>query len=89
MHLHLPNAPERFASRTQTVRELFWILALGALIVFAFFLMLGALDPAEVAGLTIGVCVLAALWVVHAWLGRRHAGEHDERLIRARERRGF
>jgi uncharacterized membrane protein len=89
MQLHLPRAPEKVLMRTQTLRELFWILALGALMVFAFFLLLGALDPAEVAGLTIGVCVLAALWVVHAWLGRRSASEHDERLIRARERRGF
>jgi hypothetical protein len=85
----MPHAPERLTARTQTIRELFWILALGALIVFAFFLVLGALNPSEVVGLTIGVCVLALLWVVHAWVGRKHAGEHDERLVRARERRGF
>ena len=74
----------------RTLRELFWVLALGTLLVFAFFTVLGAIDPGAVIGLTIGVCVLAALWVVHAFLQSRHAAEaHDERLVHARERRGF
>ena len=74
----------------QTLRELFWVLALGVLLVFAFFAVLGAIDPGAVVGLTIGVCVLAALWVLHAYLQSRHKGEaHDERLVHARERRGF
>ena len=89
MQLHMPHAPERLTMRMRVVRELFWILALGTLLVFGFFTLLGALDPAEVAGLTAGVCVLAALWVVHAYLARRASDAHDERLIRARERRGF
>jgi hypothetical protein len=43
-----------------------------------------------VIGLTLGVCGLAALWVVHAWVQSRHASERrDERLMHARERRGF
>ena len=74
----------------RTFRELFWVLALGTLLVFAFFTVLGAIDPGAVIGLTIGVCVLAALWVVHAYLQSRHAeGARDERLVHARERRGF
>jgi len=72
-----------------TVRDLFWIGALGVLMVFGFFLVLGALKPAEVAGLTAGVVALGALWVVHAFLQARQAGLRDERLVRARERRGF
>ena len=74
----------------QTLRELFWVLALGVLLVFGFFLVLGAIEPGAVVGLTAGVCVLAALWVVHAWLQSRHRGEaRDDRLVHARERRGF
>ena len=74
----------------QTMRELFWVLALGVLLVFGFFLVLGAIDPSAMIGATVGVCVLAGLWVVHAWLQSRHRGEgHDERLVHARERRGF
>ena len=71
-----------------TLNDLFWVVALGVLLVFAFFLVLGALDPAEVAGLTGAVIVLAVLWVVHAYLQSRHR-ERDPRIVQARERRGF
>ena len=70
-------------------RDLFWIAALGVLLVFGFFLVLGALKPSEVAGLSLAVLGLAVLWVVHAWLQARHAVGRDPRIIRARERRGF
>ena len=74
----------------QTMRELFWVLALGTLLVFGFFTVLGAIDPGAVIGLTIGVCVLAGMWVVHAWLQSRAAAQaRDARLVHARERRGF
>ena len=49
---------------------------------------LGALAFTGLTGFN--VCVLAALWVVHAWIQSRHAAEaRDERLVHARERRGF
>jgi membrane protein implicated in regulation of membrane protease activity len=70
-------------------RDLFWIAALGVLLVFGFFAMLGALKPGEVAGLSIAVLALAVLWVVHAWLQGRHNDMRDPRIVRARERRGF
>ena len=90
MHVHLPHGYDRLNERSQPFRELFWVLALGVLLVFAFFVVLGAVKPGAVIGLTIGVCVLAALWVLHAWNQSRHAGEaRDERLVHARERRGF
>jgi hypothetical protein len=73
----------------EAMRDLFWIGALGVLLVFGFFLVLGALDPAEVAGLTAGVLALGLLWVVHAWLQSRNANARDPRIVRARERRGF
>jgi fatty acid desaturase len=90
MQLHMPHGYERLNERARSLRELFWVLALGTLLVFAFFVVLGAIDPGAVIGLTVGVCVLAALWVVHAWIQSRHAAEaRDERLTHARERRGF
>ena len=80
---------ERLTGAASTMRDLFWIGALGVLLIFGFFLVLGALKPAEVLGLTVAVLVLAAMWVVHAWLQSRHRGEKDPRLVHARERRGF
>jgi fatty acid desaturase len=90
MHVHLPHGYDRVSARSQPLRELFWVLALGVLLVFAFFVVLGAIKPGAVIGLTVGVCVLAALWVLHAWIQSRHAADaRDERLVHARERRGF
>lgn len=71
-------------------REAFWVLSLGIIGCFAFFFVLGAIDPGDVVGLTVVVAGLTALWAVHLWAEHRHAGElHDHRLTSARERRGF
>lgn len=72
-----------------TLREAFWAFALGLLVCFAFFAALGAFDPTESTTLGIAGVVLLALWTVHVLLARRHAGEHDPRLVHDRERRGF
>lgn len=72
-----------------TLRELFWVAALGVIGCFVFFFALGAITPADAMGVTVVVAVLCVLWVVHAALAHRHAGEHDSRLTHARERRGF
>jgi fatty acid desaturase len=72
----------------ETLRETFWILALAVIVLFAFFVALGALAPGDVLWLTVGVILLAALWVVHGLLeGRR--SDRDPAVARARERRGF
>jgi hypothetical protein len=74
------------------LRNAFWVLALGVLVMYAFFVALGAWDPAQVLPLTIVMAVLVVLWIVHAWLGRARAGEarrRDPGAVRARERRGF
>ena len=80
---------ERLLRAFDLGRDLYWIAALGVLLVFGFFLMLGALKPGEVAGLSIAVLALAVLWVVHAWLQGRHNEGRDPRIVQARERRGF
>jgi hypothetical protein len=72
------------------VREAFWVIALGLIACYAFFVALGAFAPGDVIGVSIAVGVLVVLWLVHAWAQshRRFEGR-DPRLTAARERRGF
>ena len=72
-----------------TLSETFWILVLSVVVLFAFFVALGAFSPGEVAGLTVAVIALALLWIAHAVWDSRHRDPHDPAIIRARERRGF
>jgi fatty acid desaturase len=72
-----------------TMSDTFWILILSVVVLFAFFVALGAFSPGEVAGLSIGVAVLAVVWAVHAAWQARHRDGRDPAAIRARERRGF
>ena len=72
-----------------TMSDTFWILVLSVIVLFAFFVALGAFAPGEVAWLTLGVLALALLWTVHAvWESRHRSGRHPA-AIRNRERRGF
>lgn len=82
----MPNrSPRLLAVLTDTL----WILVLAIVVLFAFFVALGAFSPGEVIGLTVAVGVLAALWVLHAVWESRHRDPHDPATVRARERRGF
>jgi membrane protein YdbS with pleckstrin-like domain len=85
----MPGRSPRTARIIAVLSETFWLLILGVVAMFAFFLALGAFKPAEVAGLTIAVILLAALWVAHATWVSRHQTGRDPAAIRARERRGF
>jgi uncharacterized membrane protein len=87
-HLHLPH-PQRLSESTRTVREAFWVAVLGIVTTFAFFLLLGAVTPAQAGVATGVVAALALAYVLHAWHAGRHADGRDPRMIRARERRGF
>jgi hypothetical protein len=80
---------DRLLRFSATARDLFWIGALGVLLIFGFFLALGAVRPGEMKWPTIGVIALGVLWVIHAWLQGRHPVDRDPRLVHARERRGF
>jgi predicted Co/Zn/Cd cation transporter (cation efflux family) len=65
------------------------VLVLSLIVMFAFFVALGAVSPGEVVGLSIAIIALTVLWVGHAmWDARRRTGR-DVAMIRARERRGF
>jgi protein-S-isoprenylcysteine O-methyltransferase Ste14 len=81
--------PERRSRIFSSLAETFWILVLALVVLFAFFVALGAFSPGDVIGLTIVVAVLAVLWIVHAVWDSRHRDPHDRAIIRARERRGF
>ena len=72
-----------------TLSDTFWVLILGLVVLFAFFVALGAIGPGDVAWLTLAMLALALLWVAHAvWEGRHRSGR-DPAAIRNRERRGF
>jgi membrane protein implicated in regulation of membrane protease activity len=80
----------RLSAIAEFVRDAFWVLALGAIGCYVFFVALGAFSPGDVLGITIAVGVLLALWLVHAWAqSHRAQDERDPRLTAARERRGF
>ena len=73
-----------------TLSETFWILVLAVVVLFAFFVALGAFSPGEVAGLTAVVvrrsrCCGSPTPCGHS----RHSDPHDRAVVRARERRGF
>ena len=73
----------------ETMSNTFWILVLSIVVLFAFFVALGAFKPGQVAGLTLGVCVLALAWAAHAAWDSRHRDGRAPEAIRNRERRGF
>jgi uncharacterized membrane protein YhaH (DUF805 family) len=81
--------PHRSSRVFATLSETFWILVLAVVVLFAFFVALGAFSPGEVGGLTLVVVLLALLWVAHAVWDSRHRDPHDRAVVRARERRGF
>jgi hypothetical protein len=72
-----------------TLSDTFWVLVLSVIVMFAFFVALGAVSPGEVIGLSLVIIALTLLWVGHAmWDARRRTGR-DLATTRARERRGF
>jgi fatty acid desaturase len=81
--------PQRRSRMLATLSETFWILVLAVVVLFAFFLALGAFEPGEVVILTVVVILLALLWMAHAVWDSRHRDPHDPAVVRARERRGF
>jgi fatty acid desaturase len=72
-----------------TLSDTLWVLVLAIVVLFAFFVALGAFSPGDVMGLTVAVALLAVLWVAHAVWDSRHRDPHDAAAVRARERRGF
>lgn len=77
------------------IRLSFWIVALGAIVLYVFFIALATIPPAKVAGLTAVTAVLAATLTVRGIRLARELADPggDPRVRRAlnrqRERRGF
>jgi fatty acid desaturase len=69
--------------------DTFWILILAVVVLFAFFVALGAFSPGEVAWLSLTILGLALLYTGHAVWASRHRQGRDPAAIRDRERRGF
>ena len=81
---------ERRRSRIlATLSDTIWVLVLAVVVLFVFFVALGAFSPGEVVALTLVVIALALLWLAHAVWDSRHRDPHDPAVTRARERRGF
>jgi hypothetical protein len=71
-------------------RIVFWVSALGLIVVYAFFFALGAFTFTDSLVLSGLVIVLALAWILHSVLERRRGQDgRDPRLVHARERRGF
>lgn len=84
-----PRGPWRIPAVAGAVRTSFWVIALGLIALYVFFVVLGAFKPGEMVPVSVAVGVLCVLYLGHALLAGRHAGEHDPDMVRARERLGF
>ena len=77
------------------LRLSFWLIAIGAVVLYVFFIVLAAIPPREVAGLSLVMGALAALVVIHNLRVESELADPggDPRLRRSlnaqRERRGF
>jgi hypothetical protein len=74
--------------------NLFWVLVIGAAVLYCFFVVLGAISFTDLVWLTALIGVLGILAVVHFIRVRRALSDHrhDEmarKLHSWRERRGF
>lgn len=77
-----------------SVASFFWTAALGVVVLYFFYAVLGAFDPGEVWGLTVAVAVLIVLLAIHYVQLRRELDAEGPNSARRqlnawRERRGF
>jgi hypothetical protein len=77
------------------VRLSLWLLALWAIVLYAFFVTLATIPPAKVVGLTVVTTILAALVLIRnlrvaSELADRGGDPRTRRALnKQRERRGF
>ena len=67
--------------------ETFWVFVLGVIVLFVFFVIMGALSPAQAVGVTAAVAILAALWIGHDVAVAPPRGPRHRRDPRARAAR--
>jgi hypothetical protein len=77
------------------LRLSFWIVVIGTVVLYGFFVLLATIPPGQVAALTAVVAVLTAIFTLRnlrmaAQLADRGGDPHLRRALnRIRERRGF
>jgi hypothetical protein len=78
-----------------SLRMSFWIVVIGTVVLYGFFVILATIPPGEVAALTAVMVALAAIFTLRnvrlaAELADRGGDPHLRRALnRIRERRGF
>ena len=72
--------------RSATIQAIIWAVLGAVVVLYLFFLAVGAVTPDDAPAATIAVLVLAALWMAHSWrrLWGSGASPYGDR-----ERRGF
>jgi hypothetical protein len=77
------------------LRLSFWVVVIGTVVLYGFFVVLATIPPGEVAAVTAVVVVLTAIFTLRnlrmaAQLAHRGGDPHLRRALnRMRERRGF
>lgn len=74
-------------SSTQ-LRAALWAAIGAAVVLFAFFALIGGIDPGQATALTVVIAALAVAWLVHA-LRRARTADVGRAVRGDRERRGF
>jgi hypothetical protein len=78
-----------------SLRLSFWIVVIGTVVLYGFFVILATIPPGEVAALTVVMAALAAVFTLRnlrlaAELADRGGDPHLRRALnKIRERRGF
>jgi hypothetical protein len=80
------RAEDLAQERRDTTIAVAWAVTGAIVVLYLFFMAVGAVDPGNARAATIVVLVLAIVWVAHAWR-RLYAGGYVSRPDR--ERRGF
>lgn len=85
---------EKLVEWATGLRNAFWIVSLGLVAMWAFFLVMGAFEPNDPLWVTIVIGVLGIATLVHFVHMRRMLADHEHHDVarsvhRLRERRGF
>ena len=90
----LDRIPEPLAGIAGALWNAFWIIALGLIVLWAFFLVMGAISVGDPLWITVLMGILAVMAAIHFVHVRRMLGDHaHDDVARSvhmlRERRGF
>jgi hypothetical protein len=93
MALYDPETHEHHLHTTpvEAAVELFWFFMTACLALTAAMLVLGGGRIIAGTGVRVAVVTMLVLFAAHGWRQHRHRADRlgDDRLVQARERRGF